>query len=57
MTQADLASHIGVTQSAIAQAESGTSTISEEVVAKIAFKTGFPLSFFKQEDTSEFPLG
>lgn len=57
MTQADLASHVGVTQSAIAQAESGTSTISEELAAKIAFKTGFPLSFFKQEDTSEFPLG
>jgi Zn-dependent peptidase ImmA (M78 family)/DNA-binding XRE family transcriptional regulator len=57
MTQADLASHIGVTQSAIAQAESGASTISEELTGKIAFKTGFPLSFFKQDDTSEFPLG
>jgi Zn-dependent peptidase ImmA (M78 family)/transcriptional regulator with XRE-family HTH domain len=57
MTQTDLASHVGVTQSAIAQAESGLSTISEELAAKIAFKTGFPLSFFKQDDISEFPLG
>ncbi len=57
MTQEALAGHVNVAQSAIAQVESGTSTISEELAAKIAFKTGFPLSFFKQDDISDFPLG
>ena len=57
MTQEGLAAQIGVGQSAIAQVESGISTISEEVAGKIAFKTGFPLSFFKQDDILDFPLG
>lgn len=57
MTQDDLATHAGVAQSAIAQAESGVTPVSEELAEKIASKTNFPVSFFKREDILDFPLG
>jgi Zn-dependent peptidase ImmA (M78 family)/DNA-binding XRE family transcriptional regulator len=57
MTQDDLATQVGVVQSAIAQAESGTTPVSEELVEKIAYKTNFPVSFFRREDILDFPLG
>jgi Zn-dependent peptidase ImmA (M78 family)/DNA-binding XRE family transcriptional regulator len=57
MTQENLAGQVGVTQSAIAQAESGLISVTDEVAEKIAFKTGFPLSFFKRQGMPDFPLG
>lgn len=56
-TQHDLASHIGVNQSLIAQIEAGYKQPSQAVLESIAFRTGFPVQFFFQNDGPEFPLG
>ena len=56
-TQKEMARRIGVKQSAISQIESGILEASEEIVQRIVLQTGFPLSFFKQSNTIDFPLG
>lgn len=56
-TQTEFARSIGVHQSEIAQIETGRITPGDEIVQQIAFKTGFPISFFKQPTSVDFPLG
>jgi Zn-dependent peptidase ImmA (M78 family)/DNA-binding XRE family transcriptional regulator len=57
LTQTELAQSIGVTQSEIAHIEAGTVTPSDEILQQVAFKTQFPLPFFKQRTSIDFPLG
>jgi Zn-dependent peptidase ImmA (M78 family)/transcriptional regulator with XRE-family HTH domain len=56
-SQTELANRIGITQPAIAEIESDRFKPSEEVIIKIAFQTGFPVSFFKQKQDIDIPLG
>lgn len=57
-TQRELADQAGVVQSAIAQIESGFYSPSESVLAAIALKTGFDISFFRQSaPPADFPIG
>lgn len=61
LTQTELAERVGVTQSAIGHLERNGSQLlfqpSDELVEAIAFQTGFPRQFFRQESAPEFPLG
>lgn len=57
LTQTELADRVGIGQSAVAQIEAGRIWPSSEVMEAIAFQTGFPLSFFKQEPFTDFSLG
>lgn len=57
LTQTNLARAIGVHQSEIAQIESGKVTPSDAILESISFKTGFPIGFFKQPTSFEFPFG
>jgi Zn-dependent peptidase ImmA (M78 family)/DNA-binding XRE family transcriptional regulator len=57
LTQKEFAQSIGVHQSEIAQIETGRITPGDDIVQQIAFKVGFPLSFFKQPTSIDFPLG
>ncbi|MFA6321792.1 MAG: XRE family transcriptional regulator, partial [Candidatus Omnitrophota bacterium] len=57
LTQTALAEYIGIKQPAIAQMEAGEISPSAEVLQKIAIKTEFPVSFFKQLDSPEFAKG
>jgi Zn-dependent peptidase ImmA (M78 family)/transcriptional regulator with XRE-family HTH domain len=57
LTQTKLAKSIGVHQSEIAQIESGKITPSDAILERISFKTGFPIRFFKQPTSFEFPFG
>jgi Zn-dependent peptidase ImmA (M78 family)/transcriptional regulator with XRE-family HTH domain len=61
LTQAELASKVGVSQSAIAQLESNSNQLVfeplEAKVDAIAFHTRFPKAFFYQDSAPEFPLG
>jgi Zn-dependent peptidase ImmA (M78 family)/DNA-binding XRE family transcriptional regulator len=56
-TQTELSRRIDACQSAIAQYEGGTSIPTQEKIEAIAFQTGFPVSFFRQGDAVDFPLG
>lgn len=56
-TQKELADRIQVKQSTISQIESGILEASEEIMQRIVLQTGFPPSFFKQSNTTDFPLG
>lgn len=56
LTQHELARQIGVTQPTIAHLESGLYE-GEDRVAEIAFKTGFPPSFFSDPFVEDFPAG
>jgi Zn-dependent peptidase ImmA (M78 family)/DNA-binding XRE family transcriptional regulator len=56
-TQKELASRIGVKQTTISQVESGVLQASDEIIQRIVLQSGFPLSFFKQSNTTDFPLG
>lgn len=56
-TQKQFADNIGVNQSAIAQMEAGRISPSDDVLQRIVFQTEFPISFFKQGQSPEFPLG
>ena len=56
-TQTELARRVGVSQAAIAYAEGGRSQHSDDLLEAIALQTGFPLSFFRQDTTVDFPLG
>lgn len=55
--QTELANRIEITQPAITLIESNRLIPSEEVLTRISFQTGFPVSFFKQEQSIEIPLG
>jgi Zn-dependent peptidase ImmA (M78 family)/DNA-binding XRE family transcriptional regulator len=57
LTQKQLADNLGVNQSAIAQMEAGRISPSDDILQKIVFQTEFPISFFKQGQSAEFPLG
>src|SRR5579885_1072139 len=57
LTQAALAGKIGVNQSTIAGVESGIVEASESLLRTISFQTGFPISYFKQEDPPDFTFG
>ncbi len=56
-TQKQFADRIGVKQTTISQIESGVLQASEEITQRVVLQTGFPLSFFKQSNTTDFPLG
>jgi Zn-dependent peptidase ImmA (M78 family)/DNA-binding XRE family transcriptional regulator len=57
LTQKKFSEFLGVNQSAIAQIESGRTSPSDAVLERIIFKMDFPISFFKQPNSTEFPLG
>jgi Zn-dependent peptidase ImmA (M78 family)/transcriptional regulator with XRE-family HTH domain len=58
LTQTQLAEIVGVSHSAIALIESGkTQEPRHELIEGIAGATGFPLSFFEDDDETEFPAG
>lgn len=57
LTQLEFARSIGVHQSEIAQIETGRIAPGNDIAQRIAFKTGFPLAFFKEPTCFEFPLG
>lgn len=56
LTQTELAEMIGVTQPVITQLEGGQYA-GENLTAAIAFRTGFPPSFFADPYIEDFPLG
>ncbi len=57
LTQAELASDIGIAQPTIANIEGGLFQPSQTVVEAIANRLGFPMSFFERADPPNFPLG
>jgi Zn-dependent peptidase ImmA (M78 family)/transcriptional regulator with XRE-family HTH domain len=57
LTQTQLAESVEITQSTIAQIESGRFVPSDSLVDAIASLLGFPVSFFEKEDPPNFPLG
>lgn len=57
LTQAELATRIGVSQAAIALIEGARTQPTDEVLEAIALQTGFPPSFFRQMTVAGFPLG
>lgn len=56
-TQTELARRVGVSQSLVAQIESGYMQPSTEVLEAIALQVGFPPSFFRREGSTTFPEG
>ncbi|HZU70932.1 MAG TPA: XRE family transcriptional regulator [Ktedonobacteraceae bacterium] len=57
LTQSELAESLEITQSTIAQIESGRLMPSDALLEAIASRLGFPLPFFGREDPPNFPLG
>ncbi len=57
LTQTELASRLGITQSSVAQFESGRLSPSDDLLDAISLQTRFPPSFFKQPPDEDFPLG
>jgi len=57
LTQTALAEHVGVTQSTIAQIESGLIRPSDDLIKAIALKTELVPSFFRQDSGPAFPEG
>jgi Zn-dependent peptidase ImmA (M78 family)/transcriptional regulator with XRE-family HTH domain len=57
MTQIELASQIGVNQSAIALIERDRLIPSDDLIKAIAIKTGFLPPFFNEEPIDNFPVG
>jgi Zn-dependent peptidase ImmA (M78 family) len=57
LTQADLASSVGRSQSAIAQLEAGLIDGSDGLIRQIAAVTGFPIEFFDRDSGPSFPAG
>jgi Zn-dependent peptidase ImmA (M78 family)/transcriptional regulator with XRE-family HTH domain len=55
-TQAELAERLGVSQSAIAQLETGQLRLSRNVISALTLRTGFTAQFFGREP-NEVPLG
>jgi len=56
-TQLEMAEAVNVTQAAIARIEQNLLEPSEQLVQQIALATGFPVAFFFQETSVDFPLG
>jgi Zn-dependent peptidase ImmA (M78 family)/DNA-binding XRE family transcriptional regulator len=56
-TQLEMAEAAKVSQTAIARIEQNLLEPSEQTVQQIALATGFPVSFFYQDTTVDFPLG
>ena len=56
-TQQELADAVNVTQAAIARIEQNLLAPSDQLKQQIALATGFPVSFFEQDNTIDFPLG
>lgn len=56
-TQLEMAEKAYVSQAAIARIEQNLLEPSEQTVQQIALATGFPVSFFYQESSVDFPLG
>lgn len=56
-TQTELAEAVDVTQAAIARIEQNLLTPSDQLEQQLALQLGFPVSFFHQENTVDFPLG
>lgn len=57
LTQTELARRAGVSQPAIAQIEASRTNPSPQLLEAIAFQTGFPISFFRDDSELSFPLG
>lgn len=57
LTQKDLAEWVGVDRSAIAHIEAGTSQPRPEVLSALAAHLGFPVAFFEEDGTVDFPFG
>lgn len=57
ITQAELASAVGVDQSHVSFIEQGAREPSDKVLKAIALHTAFPVSFFRRESGPDFPLG
>jgi Zn-dependent peptidase ImmA (M78 family)/DNA-binding XRE family transcriptional regulator len=57
LTQAELAERIDINRGALTHYEVGRYEPPDDVLDAIAQVTGFPLAFFQQEMTLEFPLG
>jgi len=57
LTQFQLAEKLSVSQSFVAQVEGGRSNPPEEFMNKLAFQLGFPLRFFEQPISDDFPVG
>jgi len=56
-TQLEMAVKANVSQAAIARIEQNLLEPSEQTVQQIAIATGFPVAFFYQETSVDFPLG
>jgi Zn-dependent peptidase ImmA (M78 family)/DNA-binding XRE family transcriptional regulator len=56
-TQKELADAVGVTQASITRIEQNLLPPSDQLEQQLALATGFPISFFHQENTIDFPLG
>lgn len=56
-TQSEMADAVGVSQAAIARIEQNLFEPSEQLIQQIALATSFPVSFFHQETTVDFPAG
>jgi Zn-dependent peptidase ImmA (M78 family)/transcriptional regulator with XRE-family HTH domain len=57
LTQTELATAVGVTQSIIARIEQGLLKLSDDALQKLALTTGFPVGFFTKEAPAQFPIG
>jgi Zn-dependent peptidase ImmA (M78 family)/transcriptional regulator with XRE-family HTH domain len=57
LTQTELAERLDVGQAMIAQLESGRRQPSADLLTRISFLTGYPLSFFRQPALDDFPMG
>ena len=57
LTQTGLAKKLGIRQPAIVQFEKSARQPSPKTLEAISFATGFPVSFFSQEQRTSFPLG
>lgn len=57
LTQTELARRLKLTQSTIGKLESNSREWDRHLVEQLAFQTGFPVSFFYQGVSPDFPLG
>src|SRR6266550_7558545 len=57
LTQTGLAKRLGISQSTIAYIERDRLQPSEDLIESISVQTGFPIPYFHQESTGEFPQG
>src|SRR2546423_12328001 len=57
LTQAELAERIQINRGTLTHYEVGRYEPPEDLIDAIALQTGFPLAFFKQETSIDFPFG